>query len=93
MLRLLVIALLLRWVSLLLLRIRRLVLRMRLIMLRIRAGGAADDGLVEPLPDRNSGAARGFPCGVADFRPHTFHVPRGSLPHALTHTQPAETDP
>jgi hypothetical protein len=66
---------------------RRLMMLSRVMMLiRLRnwTAGLFDDGLVEPLPDRNSGPARGFTCGVADFRPHTFHVPRDALPHALT---------
>jgi hypothetical protein len=75
---------------------RRLMMLSRVMMLiRLRnwTAGLFDDGLVEPLPDRNSGPARGFTCGVADFRPHTFHVPRDALPHALTQTIPARTDP
>ena len=62
-------------------------------MLMVAAAGMLHDGLGEPLPDRNSGLARGFPCGVADFRPHTFDVPRDALPHALTQTSPARTNP
>jgi hypothetical protein len=57
---------------------------MMLIRLRNWTAGLFDNGLIEPLPDRNSRPARGFTCGVADFRPHTFHVPRDALPHALT---------
>jgi hypothetical protein len=66
-----------------------LMLRMLLISLRNWRARVLHDGLVEPLPDGDSGLARGFPCGVADFRPHTFHVPRDALPHALTQTRPA----
>jgi hypothetical protein len=72
-----------------LLLIRRLRLRMLLITLRNWRTRVLHDGLVEPLADGDSGLARGFASGVADFRPHTFHVPRGSLPHALTQTRPA----
>jgi hypothetical protein len=81
----------LRLLVMLLWRIGRLL--MRLIMLRNRPARALQDDLVEPLADRHSGLARGFPCSVADFRPHTFHVPRDALPHALTQTIPARTDP
>jgi hypothetical protein len=66
-----------------------LMLRMWLISLRNWRARVLHDRLVEPLPDGDSGLARGFPCGVADFRPHTFHVPRDALPHALTQTRPA----
>ena len=77
----------------LMLLLRIMLVRLLLIRRRKRAAGLFHDRLVEPLPDRNAGAARGFTCGVTDFRPDTFHVPRDALPHAITQTRPWETNP
>jgi hypothetical protein len=71
--------------------VRRLLLilliwRLRLVWRHAVFGGALQNGLVQPLSERHSGAARGFPGGVAGVVPHTFHIPRATLSHALIQT-------